>query len=114
MAERGDAKQYAKIIARNTILEIAKLDHAIDFRASEEDDDLLKSTMKLEHKESKHHESPSKLNYNQLKPEDRRSRVKLYSNGLRQQDEKLRKGSILRRKYRNCIGDELLLQLGIN
>lgn len=37
IAERSDAKQYAKIIARNTILEIAKLDHAIDFKPSEED-----------------------------------------------------------------------------
>jgi hypothetical protein len=39
--------------------------------------------------------------------------MKLYSEGLRIQDEKLRKGYYVKRKNRNCISDELLKKLGI-
>ena len=35
LIERHDTKNYAKQIIKNTLLEIAKIDHSIDFKGNE-------------------------------------------------------------------------------
>lgn len=37
ITERSDTKNYAKQVIKNTLLEIAKIDHVLDFRRNEED-----------------------------------------------------------------------------
>ncbi len=61
--ERGEIKSYAKQLIKNTLLEIAKVDHVIDFRSNDEDEKLLpEKTLKLKDKESSKsiNESPIK------------------------------------------------------
>lgn len=54
ITERSDTKNYAKQVIKNTLLEIAKIDHVIDFRKNEEDERLMpeKHLLKLSNKES--------------------------------------------------------------
>ena len=59
-------------------------------------------------------QSQIKTNIYQQKPIDKKSKLKVYSEGLRQHDEKLRRGSMIKKKYKNCTSDELLAYLGIN
>lgn len=81
LIERHDTKNYAKQIIKNTLLEIAKIDHFIDFKGNEQDEKTsFKSTSKLELKSKVSEESPMKqMKNNQNKPYDKRSKVKQYT-----------------------------------
>jgi hypothetical protein len=112
--ERNDIKNYAKQVIRSTLVEVAKVDHAIDFRRIEEEEKMMSEKMlKLSNKESmkSQNEIPIKVKSSQT---DKKSKICQYSEGLRQFDEKVRKNTIVKKKYKNCASDELLAHLGIN
>lgn len=75
-----------------------------------------KHLLKLANKESSksYQEIPIKVKGSVGQPGDKKSKIRQYSEGLRQYDEKIRKGAIIKRKYKNCASDELLSYLGIN
>lgn len=50
----------------------------------------------------------SRTNNSQQSEEEKRSKVRQYSDSLRLYDEKNKKGATVKRKYRNCISCELL------
>jgi hypothetical protein len=102
-------------VVRNALLEIAKLDHPLEFSAAvREEEGGVKASMKLERQDSsKYLEGvPRTTNY-QLKAGEKRSKVRQYSDSLRLYDEKNKKGVAVKRKYRNCISNELLQELGV-
>ena len=62
--------------------------------------------MRMFHKESsKSIDSPIKVNRHQDKNVDKKSKISVYSAGLRQFDEKVRKEKVVKRKYRNCVSE---------
>jgi hypothetical protein len=107
--ERSEIKNYAKQVVKNTLLEIAKVDHLIDFRQTEEESMIAEksSLIKLSAKESSRsqNESPIKANRISNPGVDKKSKLKVYSEGLRVYDEKLRRGSVVKRKYKNCASE---------
>ena len=88
--ERNEIKQYSKQIIKNTLLEIAKVDHPLDFKEPPEDERLNQSQylFKMKHKESQNarEQSPIKAARQSTGSIDKHSRVSLYSQALKIQD----------------------------
>ena len=92
------------------------MDHAIEFTDCESEKlSPEKTVLKFHHKESGKSsiDSPIKVNRHNNLQVDKKSKMSVYSAGLRHYDEKIRKGSV-KRKYKNCASEELLSYIGIN
>ena len=63
-------------------------------------------TIKMFSKESnKSIDSPIKVNRHQDPSVDKKSKISVYSAGLRKFDEKIRKEKVVKRKYKNCVSE---------
>ena len=80
LVERHDSKGYARQLIKSTLLEIAKVDHLIEFGASKADSLIIRSTPKLDAKDSvRSKDEPIKGNSYILKVPDKYSKVRLYA-----------------------------------